>query len=567
MQTSETEMWQDHIDPSTKWLLVVAGIIQGISAYLLFEHLPSNTPDYLLLIIYSLLFALIWMLICIAEDIRDSNLWFLLGGYGLVLIFIAAHAERQDIFLPYIVTQTLCWCLLSIVFRALLEQRSGLPNYPLLFKYSWHNFFVVVLTSFYVGIFWTLLFLGARLFRLVEIEVFWKIIQEPWFIFPVYGAAIAYGATAVRQQLTIVATLYRVLHTIIGGLLPMLALISVCFLVVLPFTGLQPLWDTRISAWLLLWMAALLLFFTNASIQYGDDQHWARILRLLILSALMLLPVYLLLAGYSLWLRIDQYGLTSARVWGVVVCLILTGYSLCYVLGIALTRRRWTIYLGRINTSMLGVIILVLILTNTPVLNFQKMVAVNQVERLLSGKSSVWDFDLPYLMNQLGTPGKQTLEALVNDPRFNSVPFSDDLARAIEDDEPYAWPKNLPARDYITPLPKGLQVPESLYEVLNDHGTCAKSVCYIIRAPIKQDTINFVLLIVNLGSIRGNVYQDVAGRWEIVGSVRTVFSGMALSYEEKEQADFTAALKNNDIQVVEPEWKEIQIGDTRLRIE
>ena len=76
-----------------------------------------------------------------------------------------------------------------------------------------------------------------------------------------------------------------------------------------------------------------------------------------------------------------------------------------------------------------------------------------------------------------------------------------------------------------------------------------------------------MLLIVNLGSISGNVYQDVAGRWEIVGSVRPVFSGMALSYEEREQADFTAALKDNDIQVVEPVWKEIQIGDTRLRIE
>ena len=126
---------------------------------------------------------------------------------------------------------------------------------------------------------------------------------------------------------------------------------------------------------------------------------------------------------------------------------------------------------------MLGVIILVLILTNTPVLNVQKMVAYNQVERLLSGKSSIWDFDLPYLMNQLGTPGKQTLEALVNDPRFNSVPFSDDLARAIEDDKPYAWPKNSPARDYITPLPEGLQVPEALYEALNDRGTCVKSIC------------------------------------------------------------------------------------------
>lgn len=566
MQTPETEIWQDHIDLLTKRLLVIVGIIQGISAYLLFEYLPGNTPDYLLLIIYSLLSALIWMLICIAGDIRASRLWFLLGGYGLTLIFITAYTVRQEISLPYIITQTLCWCLLSIVFRSLLEQRSGLPAYPLLFKYSWHNFFVVVLTAFYLGIFWTLLFLGARLFRLVEIEVFWKIIQEPWFIFPVSGAVIAYGATVVRQKLTIVATLYRVLHTIIGGLLPMLALISVCFLMVLPFTGLQPLWDTRISAWLLLWMAALLLFFANASIQYGDDQHWARIWKLLILAALALLPIYLLLAGQSLWLRIDQYGLTSVRVWGVVVCLILSGYSFCYAFSIALKRGHWTIYLGRINTSMLGVIILVLILTNTPVLNFQKMVADNQVERLLSGKSSIRDFDLPYLMHELGRPGKQTLEALVNDPRFNSVPFSDDLTLAIKDNKPYTWKNNLPARNYITLLPEGLQAPESLYESLTSNDTCAKSTCYLIQVPIKDSTISFVLLIVKHGSVRGEVYENVAGRWEITGSVWHRFGGYP-SYEDgKERVDFITALKNYNIQLAEPEWKDIQIGDTRLRI-
>lgn len=580
MQTTRTGNWQDHIEPLTRRLLVIAGFTQGVCLYLLIEFLPDQTPYHLLLVIFSMLLAPFWMLLTILEDFRDPRLWFLLGGYGIVLVFVSAHTGGQcadaitytcgsgPVF-SYIITQTLCWCLLSIIFRALLEHRSGLPSYSLLFKYSWHNFFVVVLTGFYVALFWTLLLLGARLFSLVGIEMFQNIIQELWFIFPVSGTAIAYGATVVRQQLTIVTTLYRALHTIIGGLLPMLALISVCFLAVLPFTGLQPLWDTRVSAWLLLSLASLLLFFTNASIQYGDDQHWPRIWRLLILAAIVLLPIYLLLAGQSLWLRIDQYGLTSVRMWGMLVCLILSGYSLCYAFSVALKRGRWATYLGRINTTMLGVIILVLILTNTPVLNVQKIVANNQVERLLSGKSSIWDFDLPYLMNQLGRPGKQALKALANDPRINSVPLSDDLTRAIEDDTPYAWPKNLPARDYITPLPKGLQAPESLYEALNERGTCANSTCYIIQAPIKQDTINFVLLIVNLGSIRGNVYQDVAGRWEIVGSVRHVFSGISLSddYYAREKADFTAALKDNDIQVVEPEWKEIQIGDTRLRIE
>ena len=580
MQTIETEKWQDHIEPLTRWLLVGAGFIQGLFLYLLIEFLPEHIPNNLQFIIFSLLYALFWMFACVTENIRDSRLWLLMGAYGLILSLVAFHVGGQcsndvtdycgrGVSTPYIITQSLCWCLLSIVIRSLLEQRSGIPAYPLLFKYSWHNFFVVVLTGFYVGLFWTLLILGARLFSLVGIDLFWKIIFEPWFIYPVSGTAIVYGATVVRQQLTIVTTLYRALHTVIGGLLPMLALISVCFLVVLPFTGLQPLWDTRISAWLLLWLAALLLFFTNASIQYGDDQHWPGIWRLLILSALVLLPIYLLLAGYSLWLRIDQYGLTSVRVWGVLACLILSGYSLCYAIGIVVKRSSWTIYLGRINATMLGGIIMVLILTNTPFLYVQKIVAENQVERLLNGTASVADFDQRYLMHRLGKPGKSAIKSLVNDPRFNSLAYADDLAEAIEENRPSIRLESLPAQNYIEPIPEGLQVPELLNLALNDElQDCVKMTCYVVQIPLKEGVVNFVLLKFDQGSIWGTVYQHVAGKWEVVARVIRVLDTVTWQLPERiDLGSFTAALKDNDIQVVEPEWKDIQIGDTRLRIE
>ena len=575
MQSTETGNWQDHIDPLTRRVLVAAGFIQGVILYLLIEYLPETTFYSLQFVFYSLAIALFWMLICVTQDIRDSRLWLLLGGYGLVLALVALHTGGQCSdgapgrcgggVHPYIVTQLFCWCLLSFVFRALLEQRSGLPAYPLLFKYSWHNFFVVTLAAFYLGMFWSVLFLGAWLFKIVNIEVFWEARQEPWFIFPVSGAVIAYGATVVRKKLTIVTILYRVLHTVIGGLLPMLALISVCFLLVLPFTGLQPLWNTGISAWILLWLVAFLLFFTNASVQYGNDQHWTGLWRWLIRSALVVLPVYLLLAGYSLWLRIDQYGLTSDRVWGVIVCLILSGYSLCYALGIVLKRGRWTHHLGRINTSMSGVIIVALILANTPFLNVQKMVADNQVERLLNGTTSFDDFDLDYLMHDLGKPGTTALEKLVNDARFNSLAHADDLAEAIKQGAPEIRLQNLSIRNYITPLPEELHVPEKMYAVL--HGelrSCMRHACYIMQLPLKENVVNFVLVKVDearyaKGYLRSTVHQEIAGEWDVVGYIRVDDRG--------DIHNFRAALMNNDIQVIESEWKDIQVGDTRLRIE
>ena len=570
MQSTDTGNWQDHIDPLTRRLLIAVGLLQGVILYLLLERLPDTTPYALQFVFLSLSIGLPWMLTGVAQDLRDSRLWLLTGCYGLVLALVAAYTGGQcgsappgncgrEIVFPFAITQTLCWCLSTIVLRALLEQRHGVPAYPLLFKYSWHNFFVVLLTCTYLALFWIVLLLGAWLFRTVEIDLFWKTLQEPWFILPVSGAVIAYSATVVRQRLAIVTILYRVLHTIIGGLLPMLAFISICFLMVLPFTGLQPLWDTRISAFILLWLAAFLLFFTNASVQYGSDQSQTAVWRPIIRTALLALPVFLLLAGYALWLRIDQYGLTSDRVWGVIVCLIAGGYAVCYALAIALRRERWTNYLGRINTSMLGVVIAVLALSNTPFLYIQKIVAGNQIERLLSGTTSFNRFDLDYLMHNLGKPGNTALAELVNDARFKALAHADELAAAIAQSNAEIWIENLSVQDYISPIPKGLRAPEKLYAALRGElRPCMENTCHLLQLPLKKNVVNFVLVTVKYGYISGAVYQEIAGRWDVTGYI--------YADDEGDMDNFIAALENNDIRVVEPEWNNIQIGDTRLQI-
>ncbi len=570
MQRADTENWQDHIDPLTRRLLVATGLLQGVILYLLLERLPDTTPHSLQFVFLSLATGLPWMLTAVAQDLRDSRLWLLTGCYGLVLALVAAYTGGQcgnappgncgrGIETPFAFTQALCWCLSTIVVRALLEQRNGVPAYPLLFKYSWHNFFVVLLTSAYLGLFWIVLLLGAWLFRTVEIDLFWKTLGEPWFILPVSGAVIAYGAIVVRQRLAMVTILYRVLHIAIGGLLPMLAFISLCFLMVLPFTGLQPLWNTKISAFILLWLAAFLLFFTNASVQYGSDQSQTVAWRLLIRTALLALPVFLLLAGYSLWLRIDQYGLTPARVWGVIAGLIAGGYAVCYALAIALRRERWTNYLGRINTSMLGVVIAVLVLSNTPFLFIQKIVANNQVERLLSGTTSVNRFDLDYLMRGLGKPGNTALAELVKDARVEALAHSDELAAAIAQSNAETWLQNLPVQDYISLIPEGLQAPEKLSAALRSElQHCMANSCHLLRLPLKQNVVNFVLVTVKYGYISGTVYQETAGQWEVTGHI--------YADDQGDMDNFIAALENDDIRVVEPEWKNIQIGDTRLLI-
>ncbi len=578
MQTITTEDWQDHIQPLTRWVLVGVGFLQGLAFYALLEWLPDATPQYLQFMAFSLLIALPWMLVVIAEDIRDAWPWCLLAGYGLVLAGVAAYTGSQCtafestecdgyVALPYIASQVLGWCLLSIVFRTVLEQRNTRFAYPVMFKYSWHNFFIVILAGVYALLTWLLLFLGAGLFKLVEIDLFWDTLREEWFALPLTGTALAYGAVVARQQLTVVTTLRRLMRTVIGGMLPLLALIGVCFLLVLPFTGVQPLWDTNRASLLMLWLVAFLLFFSNAAIQYGDDLQRARVWVLLIRGALIVLPVYLLLTGYALWLRIDQYGWSVARVWGVIVSLVFSGYALCYALGIVAKWNAWTLTLGRINTLMLAVIIGVLMATNTPLLNVSAIVANSQVSRLLGGESVADEFDYRYINNQLGKPGRAAIEAMLEDPRFKTLPDAERLAQAIASIDQQGQPLEFSPADHLIRLPAELEVPEALYaslEVsrLRYQNQCANSyfTCYISRLPLREGVVNFVLLMVTNGNLGGQVYEEVDGQWQMVGQ-------LAQRWPRPGAPGLNPLLDEADISVVEPQWQDIVIGGNRLRIQ
>src|SRR5690606_11783677 len=106
---------------------------------------------------------------------------------------------------------------------------------------------------------------------------------------------------------------------LIRALLPLVAFILVIFLGTLPFTGLENLWDTGYASELLLWLAAVLLFFFNAVVAENDNLAMNAWLRRLVLLAIVLVPINSLLAGWALGLRVEQYGWTVERLWALFV--------------------------------------------------------------------------------------------------------------------------------------------------------------------------------------------------------------------------------------------------------
>ncbi|RYE54440.1 MAG: hypothetical protein EOP48_12325 [Sphingobacteriales bacterium] len=97
----------------------------------------------------------------------------------------------------------------------------------------------------FVGVVILLSFLLAALFDLIGIELLKDLLQKEWFWRPLVGLAFGLGLALLREQRRIVSLLQNVAMLVLGVLAPVLAVGLGLFLLALPFTGLQPLWEAK----------------------------------------------------------------------------------------------------------------------------------------------------------------------------------------------------------------------------------------------------------------------------------------------------------------------------------
>ena len=157
--------------------------------------------------------------------------------------------------------------------------RRDIANYPSYFDASWKHGLQLVLAAGIVGVFWLRSWLGAELFRLIQIEYPAELIKRPWFWIPVTTLVVTYAlhATDVRVGMTRGARTLAL--TLLSWLLPLMAAMALAFLGALPFTGLEPLWNTRRATALLLTATAALVFLINEAYQDGRTETITPVLR------------------------------------------------------------------------------------------------------------------------------------------------------------------------------------------------------------------------------------------------------------------------------------------------
>lgn len=447
---------------------------------------------------------------------------------------------------------------------AAARDRARIAGYPTYFDVSWKHGVQLVLSLVFTGIFWAVLGIGAALFGMIGIKAFGELIGERWFAIPASALAFAAAVHLTDVRLGLIQGVRTVALTLLGWLLPLLAGLTLAFLLALPFTGLQPLWKTGSAAMILIGAGASLILLINAAYQDGGREkplpvalQWA-----MRLGGLLLAPLAVL-AGYALWLRIGQYGLTIERiiaVAGVVVgaCYAL-GYAVAAVLPGPVMRR---LEPTNVATSFVGLAVLLALLS--PIADPVRLSVNDQVGRLMAGKVKPADFDFDYLRFGSGRMGAVALEKLAK-----AGGETGRLAKAAQARESRYSPEPLKP-DNVQPLaglsvyPAGKVAPDSLKAqwVSVAAGRCEKTneTCRLIMLDLDGDGGDEVLI----GSPNANLDLLALGEdgvWSkqgliappYCGSNTEVFDALTAGRFTTERSRWNTVTVNGLVLTVDPE--------------
>lgn len=405
-------------------LMALISLVQGLCLLYLHQAIelhywPHQQPQWLFAF-YSVAFIWPTMLLLGLNQHNGRAMVKLTVPFALLSGLIGYYVGYQATPIEHIRFDALLFSFVLTMaiatFKALMySQQLAIGEritYSALFLWSWRNFLTLSLALLFAGSFWLVLMLWGALFEAIDISFFRDLFKERWFYYPAIALANGFGVIIFRNLTGIIDTITRLQQALMKFLLVVLSLVSLLFLSALPFTGLDPLWKSGGSS-LILWMQALMLFFVNAVYQDEPDTWpYPRWLHRFVYVAVAVLPIYSLISYYGLSLRVDQYGWTLSRYWAYLIWLLLALFPLGYWWGIVKYRDGWVHQLSRVNVAAGLIVLAVMVLVNSPLLDFRKMTVADQLQRLADNKVAIDDLDIRYFRRHLARPGYDALQTL-----------------------------------------------------------------------------------------------------------------------------------------------------------
>ena len=417
------------ISRTTRWGMIFIGLLQGTLCYLLMTYLVPHNDGWLFYGMPATI-AITSALLLTVVSFKQRALW-----YWMALIFVVVLAmsvwlkwqvEDSDKWRQHEVFMFYGWRLLLMAMLALpwiqysLHVSREQARYPHFYRQLWLNALTLLIVFVANGLFWLVLLLWSEMFKLVGIPFFSTLFFDTdWFGYVAFGLITALAVVLARTQSRLVTAVQKLLTFIATGLLPLVALLALMFILTLPFTGLEAI-SQRVSAAGLMSTLTLLLLLLMAIVREPQKEAlpYPGALRYLIKCSLIVAPIYMLIAGWSLWVRIQQYGWTPERVYGVLVVVVLLVWSFGYLASI-LRRGRNPLELQ--GPVILGVSLLalgLLVLLSSPVIDAWRISVNSHMGLYHSGKIKPDQVSL-YMLDHSGKPGRAALEALQKDVAFN----------------------------------------------------------------------------------------------------------------------------------------------------
>lgn len=551
-------------------LMLAIALAQGVALLLLWRALTNETwpatqpavnfPLWTVAVTYPAL------LLLSLESGRVMRAFIRVSLFAAVLILPAAWIGWQaspygefpieSLIFVYVVTMG------AVCFKALMYLQHHVAEAPIayrtLFRYSWRNALVVGLTAPLVWGVALILFLWGALFEAIGIDFFADLFARDWFLFPVLAVVFGLGVLIFRRLATVIDGITSLLEGLIRLLFPLVISVVAIFLAALPFTGLQPLWETGNGTALLMGINIIALFFANAVYQPGRRPPYPLIVHRLLYGGTCLLPIVSMLAFYGLYLRIAQYGWTVERCWALVLCCLMAFFSAGYAVGIVRRRDDWPETLGRVNKVMGGAIVALALLVNTPLLDFRSISLASQFARVERGEIEIYDFDFFYARQYLARPAWLRTQALLDE-----IGESEErLAELIRDPQPRRAPlaDAVDVWERLVYRPAPFDVPEDLRPFVESSYAAVHDNVILIEVDLNRDeTPEYVVIgSTDYEFLHAEGFYRQGDEWLSLNMIRTA--------PISSDVDMQPSLQTGDIEAISPEFQHLRIGDVELNV-
>lgn len=570
-----------------RWIVLIA-VIQSI--LLLFAHSAIDNNDWLsatpfrLTTWYSLTLTVPTALMLLLTGQRAA-LSAMFGGAMLVVLGLQAYLAGnncdpelaiscQPVLFPFGLSIAVI-CVLALPFlQAWQHSGRASGSYPLLFEYSWHNALSLFLAAAFLGLFWILLALWAGLFTLLSIEFFAELFSEKVFFYPVSGLVVGIGIAIARTRADLLANIREnSLFWIFRTLTPLLAGITLLFLAAIAVSGVDTLWATGTAGDLLTWLAVTLLVFTNAVFLNGETgSPYPRPIRWLVNAAICSLPVVVALGLWALNLRVMQYGWSVARLWALMVMLVLFLYGLGYALAVVRSGRNssqsWLSTIKPHNTMMALVIISALCLINLGLPSFYQTATNSQLKRLANHEVTWQELDFKTLRFETGKQGYQAVKNFLAKPPVElSEHGKQYLSELLASNSPWetkATPRSrdeliaaVTFRDGESPPPELLDYLIEQYYGFN-HCQDEETRCALVQVTLRRNGEPSWLFMRHAEHEEDwRLFEIKDGEWQQIAQLGNYGARPLSAYQ---------SIVDKRYEIAEPAWLDLKIGDRQFGV-